>query len=83
MAFLELRVDVPTHAHSFVIQIPISSTILGVKQEICRTCVGSPRVEGQRIIWRGRNLLDDERVEDIWKSKVIIPHTVKSFSHHI
>ena len=38
-----------------------------VKDEIKRVCPGSPRVDGQRVIWRGRLLRDEELVMDIWK----------------
>jgi Ubiquitin family len=65
-------VDLPSYQHSFIVQVPRSSSILNVKQEIFRTCVGAPRADGQRLIWRGRNLHDDERVEDILTVKVSI-----------
>jgi hypothetical protein len=67
MSLVELRVELPAYSHSFVVQVPESCTILDVKQEIERTCMGAPRVEGQRIIWRGRYLVDHEKVEDLWK----------------
>jgi hypothetical protein len=67
MSVVELRVELPSYSHSFIIQVPISFTILEVKREISRTCTGAPRVDGQRIICRGRVLQDEERVEDLWK----------------
>jgi hypothetical protein len=67
MSVVELRVELPSYSHSFIIQVPVSYTILDVKGEIFRTCVGAPRADGQRIIWRGRILRDEEKVEDIWK----------------
>jgi len=67
MSVVELRVELPSYSHSFIIQVPVSYTILDVKGEIFRACVGAPRADGQRIIWRGRLLRDDEKVEDIWK----------------
>lgn len=67
MSLVELRVELPAYAHSFTIQVPRSCAILYVKQEIFRTCVGGPRVDGQRIIWRGRYLVDHEKVDDLWK----------------
>jgi len=67
MSLIELRVELPAYAHSFVVQVPHTSTILHVKQEISRTCVGAPRVEGQRLVWRGRYLVDHEKVDELWK----------------
>ena len=67
MSFIQLRVELPTYSHSFSIQVPRSGAIRDVKREIFRTCPGAPRVEGQRVIWRGRLLGDDEQVMDIWK----------------
>lgn len=67
MSIVELRVELPSYSHSFLIQVPLSYTILEVKGEITRSCPGAPRADGQRIIWRGRVLRDEEKVEDIWK----------------
>ncbi|KAL0582008.1 hypothetical protein V5O48_000066 [Marasmius crinis-equi] len=68
MSLIQLRVELPTYAHSFTIQVHDICTIRDVKQEIFNVCPGSPQVNGQRIIWRGRYLSDDEKLEDIWKS---------------
>jgi hypothetical protein len=67
MSLVELRVELPSFSQSFSVHVPPTSLIIDVKQEIFKSCVGSPRVEGQRIIWRGRHLADDEKVEDLWK----------------
>jgi hypothetical protein len=67
MAQVTLRVDLPSYSHSFTIEVPSSSTILDVKQAISQNCVGSPRIDGQRIVWRGRYLGDEEKIADIWK----------------
>lgn len=67
MSHVELRVELPAYSHSFVIQVPLSSTILDVKQEILRSCIGAPRPDGQKIVWRGRFLVDHEKVQDLWK----------------
>jgi hypothetical protein len=67
MSLVELRVELPAYAHSFVIQVPSTSSISDVKQEIFKTCIGRPRVDGQRIIWRGRYLVDHEKVDELWK----------------
>ena len=64
---LLIRVELPTYSHSFQISVPSIGTIDNVKREIEKTCAGNPRVHGQRLIWRGRFLGDDEKVLDIWK----------------
>ncbi|KAF8076239.1 hypothetical protein FPV67DRAFT_1617862 [Lyophyllum atratum] len=68
MSLVELRVELPAYAHSFLVKVPSTSTISDVKQEIFNSCIGSPRVDGQRIIWRGRYLVDHEKVDELWKS---------------
>ncbi|KAG7097115.1 hypothetical protein E1B28_004493 [Marasmius oreades] len=68
MSTVQLRVELPTYAQSFTIQVPDISTIRDVKQKIFTSCPGAPQVAGQKIIWRGRYLSDDEKLEDIWKS---------------
>ncbi|KAI0080648.1 hypothetical protein K474DRAFT_1657456 [Panus rudis PR-1116 ss-1] len=68
MSLTEIRVELPAYSHSFLIQVPSTSSILDVKNEIQRTCPGAPRTNGQRVIWRGRFLGDDERIQDIWTS---------------
>lgn len=67
MSLVDLRIELPAFSHSFQIQVPSSSSILDVKQEIQRTCPGAPRVDGQRVIWRGRSLGDSEKVQDVWR----------------
>ncbi|KAJ6509948.1 hypothetical protein C8R47DRAFT_1003468 [Mycena vitilis] len=64
----EIRVELPAFSRTITVQVADSCTILDVKREIHRVCVGAPRVDGQRIIWRGRSLLDTEKVEDLWQS---------------
>ncbi|KAF7355196.1 NAD binding rossmann fold [Mycena sanguinolenta] len=68
MPLVDIRVDLPSFGRTIHVQVPDSGTVLDVKREIFRVCVGAPRVEGQRIIWRGRSLLDTEKVEELWKS---------------
>ncbi|KAK2466377.1 hypothetical protein APHAL10511_002019 [Amanita phalloides] len=68
MSLVELRVELPAYSRSFNVQVPFDGTIFNVKQEIFRSCPGNPRVEGQKLIWRGRYLTDEERVNDLWKS---------------
>lgn len=67
MSLVQLRVELPAYAHSFLLHVPNSYTILDVKNEIHKACVGSPRVGGQRLVWRGRYLVDNEKVDDLWK----------------
>ncbi|KAJ6516030.1 hypothetical protein C8R45DRAFT_958511 [Mycena sanguinolenta] len=68
MPLVDIRVDLPSFGRTIHVQVSDSGTVLDVKREIYRVCVGAPRVEGQRIIWRGRSLLDTEKVEELWKS---------------
>ena len=77
MSSLELRVELPTHSYSFRIQVQLSWTVLDVKDEIKRVCPGSPRVDGQRVIWRGRLLRDEQLVMDIWKVRGFVSYLVK------
>lgn len=70
MSSIELRVELPAYSHSFVVQVPQSCTIAQVKQEIHTACIGGPRVDGQKIVWRGRYLADDEKVDELWKVRI-------------
>ncbi|RDB22864.1 hypothetical protein Hypma_010346 [Hypsizygus marmoreus] len=67
-SLVELRVELPAYAHSFLIHVPRACTIAEVKQEIFNSCIGGPRADGQRLIWRGRYLVDHENVDELWKS---------------
>lgn len=71
MSVVELRVELPSYSHSFIIQVPTSYTISDVKGEISRSCTGAPRADGQKLIWRGRILGDEEKVEDVWKVRIV------------
>jgi Ubiquitin family len=62
-----IRVELPTYSHSFQVSVPSTGTVSDVKQEIEKDCPGNPRAHGQRLIWRGRFLGDDEKVLNIWK----------------
>lgn len=70
---LLIRVELPTYSHSFQISVPSIGTIDDVKREIEKVCAGNPRVYGQRLIWRGRFLGDDEKVLDVWKVRRPLP----------
>jgi hypothetical protein len=67
MDAVDLRVELPAYSHSFPVQVPTTSTVLAIKEQINKACPGGPLPHGQRIIWRGRLLRDSERVQDIWK----------------
>ena len=64
---MDIRVDLPSYSRSFVVHVQPSSSIINVKQEIYRVCPGQPRPDGQRLIWRGRVLNDDENIYHLWK----------------
>lgn len=68
MSLVELRVEVPAYSRSFQVQVQAHWSIRDIKEEIKRACLGGPQVDGQRVIWRGRILRDEERVSDIWKT---------------
>ncbi|KAH7917135.1 hypothetical protein BV22DRAFT_1135662 [Leucogyrophana mollusca] len=67
---VSLRVEFPSYSHSFSIDVPPTSTVHDIKTAISHTCTGRPRADGQRIIWRGRYLADEERMGDIWKARL-------------
>ncbi|KAG1753887.1 uncharacterized protein EDB91DRAFT_1343243 [Suillus paluster] len=66
-SLVAVRVELPTYSLSFTVDVPISATVLDVKHAISASCAGQPCVEGQRIIWRGRYLGDQEKISDVWK----------------
>ncbi|KAF9651222.1 hypothetical protein BDM02DRAFT_3091734 [Thelephora ganbajun] len=68
MANISLKVELPAHSHSFQVHVPESASIGNIKSEISKSCPGGPKVEGQRLIYAGRLLRDDEQVQDIWPS---------------
>ena len=66
MSNISLNVELPAHSHSFQVQVPESASIENIKSEISKSCPGEPKVEGQRLIYAGRLLRDDEQIQDIW-----------------
>ena len=66
MSNVSLKIELPAHSHSFDVQVPESASIANIKSEISKSCPGGPKVEGQRLIYAGRLLRDDERIQDIW-----------------
>jgi hypothetical protein len=45
MSLVDIRVDLPTHSHSFTVSVPSQYSVLQVKQEIYGICPGQPRPE--------------------------------------
>ena len=78
MSCISLKVELPAHSHSFQVQVPDSSSVANIKSEISKSCPGGPKVEGQRLIYAGRLLRDDEQIQDIWP--VSSPHTTHAIS---
>ncbi|KAF9534157.1 hypothetical protein CPB83DRAFT_781454 [Crepidotus variabilis] len=74
MSAVDIRVDLPSYSRSFTVSVDSDSTVLQVKREIQRTCPGEPRPDGQRLIYRGRILLDKEGIQDLWKLEPRIVH---------
>lgn len=68
MSNISLNVELPAHSHSFQVQVPESASIANIKSEISKSCPGGPKVEGQRLVYAGRLLRDDEFIQDIWPS---------------
>ena len=65
MSARTFRVELPTHNHSFTVEIAPEASVHDLKAEIERVCTGQPRLDAQRIIWRGRLLADHEKVSEI------------------
>ncbi len=64
---LLIRVELPTYSHSFQVSVSSTGIVSDLKHEIEQVCPGNPRVHGQRLIWQGRVLSDDEKMLDIWR----------------
>ena len=75
MSSVDLKVELPSYSYSFHVQVQPDWIVQDVKEEIKRVCPGSPEVDGQRVIWRGRFLRDEERVSDVWKVRALPPST--------
>jgi len=78
MSCISLKVELPAHSHSFQVQVPDSSSVANIKSEISKSCPGEPKVEGQRLIYAGRLLRDDEQVQDIWPVSSL--HTTRAIA---
>lgn len=66
MSLVPVLVELPQYAHSFSVEVDSASSVLQVKEQIAQACPGRPRVEGQRLISKGRVLADAERIEQLW-----------------
>ncbi|KAH7345498.1 hypothetical protein B0J17DRAFT_640101 [Rhizoctonia solani] len=47
--------------------VPARARVADLKTAIAEQCPGQPRPNGQRIIWKGRVVVDEEVVGDIWE----------------
>ena len=71
MTVTNIQVHLPSFSHALRVSVPSDSTILHLKQEIFRTCIGSPNTAGQRIIYKGRVLDDNEIVSQVWRVRTL------------
>lgn len=72
MSLVDLRVELPAYSQSFHVRVSPSSSVLDVKHAIFTTYPGAPRVDGQRLVWRGRILGDQERIQDICQVMILL-----------
>ncbi|KAJ3723129.1 hypothetical protein C8R42DRAFT_27215 [Lentinula raphanica] len=72
LSLVPILVELPAYGYSLTVNLPPSesSNVLAIKEAISLTCPGNPRVDGQRIIWRGRVLRDEEKIGDLWPAGV-------------
>ncbi|QRW04646.1 hypothetical protein RhiLY_03645 [Ceratobasidium sp. AG-Ba] len=57
----------PTHNAPLTLAVPPGAKVADLKTAIAEQCPGQPKPNGQRIIWNGRIVVDEEVVGDIWK----------------
>ena len=67
MSDVLITVELPQRALTFSVNVPHLGTVQDIKQEIHRVCPGNPRIDGQRLISKGRILDDSESIEALWK----------------
>ena len=67
MSLVDIHVELPQRSVSFSIKVAGSCTVLQIKEHIARQCPGEPRVDGQRLIYKGRILTDSESIADLWQ----------------
>ncbi|KAJ8473764.1 hypothetical protein ONZ45_g16172 [Pleurotus djamor] len=68
---VKLLVELPSYAYSFHVDAPLHGSVQDVKRLVQGLCTGNPSIQGQRIIWRGRALGDEERIQDLWKASLL------------
>jgi len=71
MSVVDIRVDFPSYSRSFNVSVESQATVQRIKEEIQHKCPGQPRPEGQRLIWRGRLLANEEQVDNLWKVRLV------------
>ncbi|KAG9077114.1 hypothetical protein FRC06_009089 [Ceratobasidium sp. 370] len=58
----------PTHTKApLTLAVPPGAKVADLKTAIAERCPGQPKPNGQRIIWNGRIVVDEEVVGDVWK----------------
>ncbi|KAG8790231.1 hypothetical protein FRC12_012437 [Ceratobasidium sp. 428] len=58
----------PTHTKApLTLAVPPGAKVADLKTAIAERCPGQPKPNGQRIIWNGRIVVDEEVIGDIWK----------------
>ncbi|KLO10163.1 hypothetical protein SCHPADRAFT_878470 [Schizopora paradoxa] len=67
MSLISLTVELPQYARTFTVDVPQDGSVRDVKTAVSQVCPGQPRVDGQRLIVKGRILEDGELVQQVWK----------------
>jgi hypothetical protein len=71
MALSHIHVLHPTHTKApLTLAVPPGARVADLKTAIAAQCPGQPKPNGQRIIWKGRIVVDEEVVGDIWKVRI-------------
>lgn len=73
MSLVPVIVELPQYTQTFTVNVPLTSTVLDVKEEIARACPGNPRVDGQRLITKGRILEDSQSIDAVWTVSTRLP----------
>lgn len=85
MSLVSLTIELPQYARTFSVDVPQEGSVRDVKIAVSQTCPGEPRVDGQRLILKGRILQDGEIVQQLWKVSIsgdftlVVPTTVCYF----
>lgn len=67
-ALSHIHVLHPTHTKApLTLAVPSGARVADLKTAISERFPGQPKPNGQRIIWKGRIVVDEEVVGDIWK----------------